>query len=112
MAEAGKEEVDDELSALLDSALTDFGRVRNTDDELDSMMETMDQQAVEKAAQKFDEVMKRTFQEGAPSTRQVDSPNFMEICCFRGDGIPQSRMRMVEFFLRHRCLVVMVLFQC
>ncbi|KAK6105187.1 Pex19 family protein [Brugia pahangi] len=56
MAETG--ETENDLSALLDSALADFGRTRNTDDELDSMMDTMDQQAVQKAVQKFDDVMK------------------------------------------------------
>ncbi|CAG9539230.1 unnamed protein product [Cercopithifilaria johnstoni] len=58
MAEAGENETENDLSALLDSALADFGRTRNTDDELDSMMDTMDQHAVQKAAQKFDDVMK------------------------------------------------------
>uniref|UniRef100_A0A0R3RTU6 Peroxin-19 n=1 Tax=Elaeophora elaphi TaxID=1147741 RepID=A0A0R3RTU6_9BILA len=58
MAEAGGNETENDLSALLDSALADFGRTRNTDNELDSMMDTMDQQAVQKAAQKFDDVMK------------------------------------------------------
>ncbi|MCP9264370.1 hypothetical protein DINM_022432 [Dirofilaria immitis] len=61
MAEAGKNEAETDLSELLDSALADFGRTLNTDDELDSMMDSMDQQAVQKAAQKFDNVMK-TFQ--------------------------------------------------
>lgn len=57
MAEAGKNETQKDLSALLDSALADFGRTRNTDNELDSMMDVMDQQAVQKAVQKFDNVL-------------------------------------------------------
>lgn len=64
MARAGENETESDLSALLDSALADFGRARNTDDELDSMMDTMDQQDVQKAAQKFDDVMK-TFQKSS-----------------------------------------------
>ncbi|KAL3997755.1 Pex19 family protein [Acanthocheilonema viteae] len=62
MAETGENETESDLSALLDSALADFGRTRNTDDELDSMMDAMDQQAVRKAVQKFDDAMK-TLQE-------------------------------------------------
>ncbi|VDM40771.1 unnamed protein product [Toxocara canis] len=50
--------VDGELSALLDSALDDFGRARNTDDEIDSMMETMDREAAQKAATNFDSMMR------------------------------------------------------
>lgn len=66
MGEVGEKEADNDLSALLDSALADFGRVRNTDDELDSMMDTMDQQAVQRAAQKFDDVVK-TLQKSSNS---------------------------------------------
>lgn len=73
MAEANGNEADSDLSALLDSALADFGRTRNTDDELDSVMDAMDQQAVQKAAQKFDDVMK-TLQR--PSNDPVLFPVF------------------------------------
>ncbi|VDK25175.1 unnamed protein product [Anisakis simplex] len=49
---------DSELSALLDSALDDFGRLKNTDDEIDSIMENMDQEAAQKAASHFDSLLK------------------------------------------------------
>uniref|UniRef100_A0A915ACY3 Peroxin-19 n=1 Tax=Parascaris univalens TaxID=6257 RepID=A0A915ACY3_PARUN len=58
--------IDGELSALLDSALEDFGRARNTDAELDSMMETMDREAAQKAASNFDSMM-RNLTNGASS---------------------------------------------
>ncbi|EJD75508.1 hypothetical protein LOAG_17358 [Loa loa] len=77
MAEAFENETESDLSALLDSALADFGRTRNTDDELDSMMDTMDQQAVQKAVQKFDDVMK-TLQ-GSSSHPNVSSPETMQM---------------------------------
>ncbi|VDM94213.1 unnamed protein product [Onchocerca ochengi] len=67
MAETSENEAETDLTALLESALEDFGRTRNTDDELDSMMDTMDQQAVQKAAQKFDDVLK-TFQSSSTHT--------------------------------------------
>lgn len=62
MSEEKKGE-DEELAALLDSALEDFGRPRNTDDELDVMMETLDIKDAEKAAQRFDEAVKN-FSDG------------------------------------------------
>ncbi|VDN45023.1 unnamed protein product [Gongylonema pulchrum] len=66
---------DEELSTLLDSALSDFGRFRNTDEELDSMMEVLDQEAVEKAIQNFDDAMSsfqhKQQQQGEHNIRQV-----------------------------------------
>lgn len=58
MSDSKGDVVDGELSALLDSALEDFGRARNTDAELDSMMETMDREAAQKAASSFDSMMR------------------------------------------------------
>ncbi|MFH4979078.1 hypothetical protein AB6A40_005787 [Gnathostoma spinigerum] len=49
---------DKELAALLDTALADFGRTKNTDDELDLAMEDMDRQAMEKASLNFDNLIK------------------------------------------------------
>lgn len=51
-------EADNELSALLDSALDDFGSIRNTDDEIDLMMASYDEAAAEKAAKNFDSIIK------------------------------------------------------
>ncbi|VDN00932.1 unnamed protein product [Thelazia callipaeda] len=58
MVEEDKDKTGNDLSALLDSALSDFGRTRNTDDEIDSLMNAMDEHAAQKAAQKFDVLMK------------------------------------------------------
>uniref|UniRef100_A0A915PME8 Peroxin-19 n=1 Tax=Setaria digitata TaxID=48799 RepID=A0A915PME8_9BILA len=73
MTETGKDETESDLSALLDSALADFGRTRNTDDELDSMMDTMDQQAAQKAAEKFDDVMRLQRSSNYPGTSSSES---------------------------------------
>uniref|UniRef100_A0A914RLL6 Peroxin-19 n=1 Tax=Parascaris equorum TaxID=6256 RepID=A0A914RLL6_PAREQ len=66
MSNGNGDVIDGELSALLDSALEDFGRARNTDAELDSMMETMDREAAQKAASNFDSMM-RNLTNGASS---------------------------------------------
>ncbi|TKR78143.1 hypothetical protein L596_018999 [Steinernema carpocapsae] len=52
----------EDLSALLDSALADFGKQRNTDDELDTLMNEMDQAAAQKAAKDFETMLKQMIQ--------------------------------------------------
>ncbi|VDO65755.1 unnamed protein product [Onchocerca flexuosa] len=104
MAETSENDAETDLSALLDSALEDFGRTRNTDDELDSMMDTMDQQAVQKAAQKFDDVMK-TFQ--SSSNHTVFFFFFQLLICF---GIMNFNYCCLQFYF-HNSFILFFLSQ-
>ncbi|CAJ0580885.1 unnamed protein product, partial [Mesorhabditis spiculigera] len=67
MADDKKEEIpsgskDDELANLLDSSLKDFGKQKNTDDDLDDIMAAHDQEAARKAAADFNEMLKNMVQ--------------------------------------------------
>lgn len=62
---------DEDLTSLLDSALADFGKPKNTDDEIDEMMDELDAKAVEKAVKHFDEIMNKNGKSCGASTSRV-----------------------------------------
>lgn len=84
MADEKEPEMEEDLSTLLDSALADFSKPKNTDDELDSLMAKMDAEAMEKAAQNFDKSIQKKKQNFAAysDTANLDKVNPLNYCWF------------------------------
>jgi len=60
---ASSQDDSSDLSRLLDNALADFGKARaTTDDDLDTMMGHLDQEATQRAAQKFQNMLEQMMQ--------------------------------------------------
>ncbi|KAI1725369.1 pex19 protein family domain-containing protein [Ditylenchus destructor] len=63
MTDKSQEDEEGNLSKLLDDALGDFGKVKTSDEELDDFMSTMDREAAQKAAGKFQQMLQQLAQE-------------------------------------------------
>uniref|UniRef100_A0A1I7Z640 Peroxin-19 n=1 Tax=Steinernema glaseri TaxID=37863 RepID=A0A1I7Z640_9BILA len=61
----------DELSTLLDNALADFGKQRNTDDDIDALMNDFDQQAAKKAAADFQKMLTEMIEVQQESSKKA-----------------------------------------
>uniref|UniRef100_A0A915EAN6 Peroxin-19 n=1 Tax=Ditylenchus dipsaci TaxID=166011 RepID=A0A915EAN6_9BILA len=71
--DADKQEDEDNLSSLLDSALGDFGKNKKSDDDLDDFMASMDREAAQKAAKKFQQMLEEMAQAGQNDAEEGDS---------------------------------------
>ncbi|KAK0417292.1 hypothetical protein QR680_012925 [Steinernema hermaphroditum] len=67
----GSDENREDLATLLDSALADFGKQRNTDNEIDELMEKFDNSAAKEAAQQFQNMLTQMLEVQQEAEKQA-----------------------------------------